>query len=36
MEKTKRAANDDLRQPVLYRKTPLYDQMLRFAELRAP
>ncbi len=34
MEKAKPAANDDWRQPRLYRKTALYERMLRFAELR--
>ena len=34
MEKTRPAANDDWRQPRLYRKTALYERMLRFAELR--
>jgi len=33
MEKARPAANDDWRQPRLYRKTALYDRMLRFAEL---
>jgi hypothetical protein len=34
MEKARTAANDDWRQPRLYRKTELYDQMLWFADLR--
>ena len=34
MEKGRSAANDDWRQPRLYRKTALYDRMLRFVELR--
>ena len=33
MEKTRPAANDDWRQPRLYRKIPLYDRTLRFAGL---
>lgn len=31
MEQTRPAANDEWRQPRLYRKTALYDRMLRFA-----
>jgi hypothetical protein len=34
MEKARPAANDDWQQPHLYRKTPLYDRMLRFAGVR--
>jgi hypothetical protein len=34
MEEGRTAANDDWRQPSLYRKTALYDRMLRFAEPR--
>jgi hypothetical protein len=34
MEKSSPAANDDWRQPRLYRKTALYDRMLRFVEPR--
>ena len=34
MEKARPAANDDWRQPRLYRKTALYERTLRFAELR--
>jgi hypothetical protein len=34
MEKARPAANDDWLQPHLYRKTALYDRMLRFAGLR--
>jgi hypothetical protein len=34
METDRSAANDEWRQPQLYRKTALYDRMLRFAELR--
>jgi hypothetical protein len=34
MEKARLAANDDWRQPHLYRKTALYDRMLRFIEPR--
>ena len=34
MEKTQPAANDEWRQPRLYRKTALYERMLRFAELQ--
>jgi hypothetical protein len=34
MEKTRGAANDDWGQPRLYRKTGLYDRMVRFTELR--
>ncbi|HEY7301047.1 MAG TPA: hypothetical protein VH684_24420 [Xanthobacteraceae bacterium] len=33
MEKARPAANDDWQQPRLYRKTPLYDRMLRFVGL---
>jgi hypothetical protein len=33
MEKAHPAANDDWRQPRIYRKTALYEQTLRFAEL---
>ncbi len=34
LEDGKQAANDDWLQPRLYRKTALYDQMLRFTQLR--
>jgi len=34
MEKAQPATNDDWRQPRLYRKTALYERMLRFAEPR--
>jgi hypothetical protein len=34
MEQARAAANDDWRQPRIYRKTALYERMLRFAELR--
>jgi len=34
MEKARPAANDDWRQPRLYRKTALYDRMLQFMEMR--
>jgi hypothetical protein len=34
MEETRPGANDEWRQPSLYRKTALYDRMLQFAELR--
>jgi hypothetical protein len=34
MERARPAANDDWSQPRLYRKTALYEQMLRFANLR--
>jgi hypothetical protein len=34
MERARPAANDDWSQPWLYRKTALYEQMLRFAKLR--
>jgi hypothetical protein len=34
MEETRPGANDEWRQPHLYRKTALYEQMLQFAELR--
>lgn len=33
LEKARPAANDEWRQPRLYRKTELYDRMLQFAEL---
>ena len=33
MERATPAANDDWRQPRLYRKTALFERMLRFAEL---
>jgi hypothetical protein len=34
MEKAQPTANDDWRQPRLYRKTALYDRMLRFGDLQ--
>jgi hypothetical protein len=34
MEEARPAASDDWRQPRLYRKTTLYDRMLRFGALR--
>src|SRR5262249_13576557 len=34
MERERPVDNDDWRQPRLYRKTALYDRMLRFAELQ--